>query len=199
MWLPARRKNNISVIDSALRPGAPYLPNVQRNLAMALALGLAVGVGLALMLEFLDTTIRRTEDVGKAGRPSGTGTDSDGQAARTAAEKPRWGRKPTSGAVSHYSEIHPKSAVSEAFRSLRTSLMFSGPPQGMPKTILVTQPGTGRRQDHQRDQPGHGDGPERVAGIDHRCRFAQAPDCTAILRGIPHSPGLTNRIAGVTV
>src|SRR6056297_777351 len=64
------QENNIALIDSALRPGRPYLPNTQRNLLMALAIGLAVGVGVALILEFLDTTIRRTDDVEKlVGRP----------------------------------------------------------------------------------------------------------------------------------
>jgi len=135
------QENNIALIDSALRPGYPVLPDISRNLSIALLLGLIVGVGLALLLEFLDSTVHRTEDVEKlVGRPvlglipivklseqrkkSGTTTRAEDRA------------------VSHYSELHPKSAVSEAFRSLRTSLMFSTP-QGMPKTILMTSPGPG--------------------------------------------------------
>jgi len=135
------QENNIALIDSALRAGVPYLPNVQRNLLMALALGLAVGVSLALILEFLDTTIRRTDDLEKlVGRPV-LGLI---PMVKVKEQKQKSGatQKLQDRAVSHYSEVHPKSAVSEAFRSLRTSLMFSTP-QGMPKTILVTSPGPG--------------------------------------------------------
>jgi len=188
------QENNIAVIDSALRPGAPYLPNVQRNLAMALALGLAVGVGLALMLEFLDTTIRRTEDVEKlVGRPV-LGLIPMVKL-REQRQKTSLGQKANDRAVSHYSEIHPKSAVSEAFRSLRTSLMFSTP-QGMPKTILVTSPGPGDGKTTNvinlatvMAQNG-----SRVLIIDADLRKPRLHRDFAV----PHSPGLTNRIAGVT-
>ncbi|MEN1727990.1 MAG: polysaccharide biosynthesis tyrosine autokinase, partial [Pseudomonadota bacterium] len=135
------QENNIALIDSALRPGSAVLPDISRNLSIALVMGLAVGIGLALLLEFLDSSIRRTEDVEKlVGRPV-LGLIPMVKLREQKQKNPGIS-KATDRAVSHYSELHPKSAVSEAFRSLRTSLMFSTP-QGMPKTILFTSPGPG--------------------------------------------------------
>jgi len=186
------QENNISLIDSALRPSSPYLPNTQKNILTALALGLAIGVGLVLILEFLDTTIRRTEDVEQlVGRPV-LGlipmVKLKEQKMKTSATQKLQDR-----AVSHYSEVHPKSAVSEAFRSLRTSLMFSTP-QGMPKTLLVTSPGAGEGKTTNTinlatvmAQNG-----ARVLVIDADLRKPRLHRDF----GVPHAPGLTNRIAG---
>lgn len=40
-------------------------PNVKLNVAVALVLGLMIGVGLAFLLEFLDNTLKNSEDVNK--------------------------------------------------------------------------------------------------------------------------------------
>ena len=55
--------NNVTVVDSALPPGAPYKPNLMQNLQIAAALGLVLGLGLAFFLEYLDDTLRHPEDM----------------------------------------------------------------------------------------------------------------------------------------
>ena len=57
------RENNISIIDRARRPGAPFRPNLSRNLVLAVILGLMAGTGLVFLLEFLDRSIRRIIDI----------------------------------------------------------------------------------------------------------------------------------------
>ncbi|QKK02963.1 MAG: polysaccharide biosynthesis tyrosine autokinase [Pseudomonadota bacterium] len=135
------QESSISVIEPAVAAVAPFKPNIPRNLALALVLGVFGGVGLALLLEFLDSSIRRVEDIERLVDRPVLGMVplvkiriKESDSAQKARDRER--------AVSHYSAVHPNSQVSEAFRSLRTSLMFSTP-EGLPQTIMVTSSGMG--------------------------------------------------------
>ncbi|MBK8742074.1 MAG: GumC family protein [Betaproteobacteria bacterium] len=55
--------NNITVVDSALVPGSPYKPDLQKNLMMAMVLGLMGGIALVFFLEYLDDRLHRPEDM----------------------------------------------------------------------------------------------------------------------------------------
>ena len=113
--------NNISFVDKAQMPGAPASPNVNRNLLMGLLAGLALGFMIAFGLDFLDETFKVPEDIEKeVGLPvvGIVPLPKDGVSIDVALQDQR-------------------SSVSEAYRSLRTSLQFSTP-QGLPSSILVT-------------------------------------------------------------
>ena len=47
-------------------PSAPYKPDVTLNLAVGAVAGLLLGMGLALLLEFMDTSVKTMEDVERA-------------------------------------------------------------------------------------------------------------------------------------
>jgi capsular exopolysaccharide synthesis family protein len=128
------QENNISVIDRAEVPMDSDKPNKRLNMLVALFLGLAGGIGLAFLLEYLDNTVRRPEDVENLlGLPAiGVIPLDHGRSSR---KKARLGDHD----ISFHSLRKPRSEISEAFRSLRTSLMFSSP-SGMPKTLLITSP-----------------------------------------------------------
>ncbi|HYE64990.1 MAG TPA: GumC family protein, partial [Pyrinomonadaceae bacterium] len=57
--------NNIHIIDYALVPESPIGPQRTRAVILALAFSLAFGVGFVLFLDYLDDTVRSTDDVEK--------------------------------------------------------------------------------------------------------------------------------------
>jgi capsular exopolysaccharide synthesis family protein len=121
--------NNISVVDAAPVPRGPHSPNVPMNLALALVLGLMAGVGLAFLFEMLDDTVKGSEDLEKA------------------IHKPVFGVIPKvreeSGAELGLMTFHqPTSAFAEAYRSMRTALMFSTS-EGAPKVLHFTSTAAG--------------------------------------------------------
>ncbi len=151
--LASGRPDNIKVATMANGAG-PAGPNRSRNILVAFLLSLAGGIGLAFLLDYLDDSVKSSEDVGRhlglptlaliphhssldrkklsltpmLGDGNGNG-NGNGLAAATS--------------MIALSERH--SPMAEAYRHLRTSLLFSsaGKP---PQTILVTssQPSEGK-------------------------------------------------------
>jgi len=143
--LSSGRPNNIKIQNRAVTPGGPIGPQRTRNILMALLLSFAAGIGLAFLLDYLDDSVRTSDDISRhLGLPTlaliphylntekrkllpgKTGPPAFQQAALITLE-----------------ERH--SPMAEAYRHLRTSLLFSsaGKP---PQTILVTssQPSEGK-------------------------------------------------------
>lgn len=102
------RANNVRLVDRAEPQRAPISPNPRRDWMTALLAGLAIAFGLAFVLEYFDDTIKTPEDVTKRLRLPLLGL----------VPALRGSRIPVlSGAVPH--------DFGEAFRSLRTSLVFT--------------------------------------------------------------------------
>ena len=55
--------DRVRVVDPALVPGAPSKPNKRRIIMMAVLLALFAGIGLAFLIDYLDQTIKTSEDV----------------------------------------------------------------------------------------------------------------------------------------
>ena len=177
-------ENNISIVDAATVPAGPYKPSLAKNLAIAIALGSFFGVGLAFLLEMLDDTVKTAEDVEK----------------RVGA--PLLGQIPKASAREHgiaEAEIpllafkDPKSAVAEAVRSLRTSLLFSTA-EGAPRVMHLTS-----------SSPSEG---KTMTAVSLAITFAQAGNKVLLIDGdlrnpslhrifrLPNATGLTNHLAG---
>jgi len=123
--------NNISIVDAGEVPAAPFKPSLSKNLLLAMVLGLFGGIGLAFLFEHLDDSIKSTQDL-----ESKTGLSVLGVV--PAVKKLDQGAQ-TVALLSHES---PKSAVAEAYRSLRTSLSFSSA-EGTPKLLHFTSAAAG--------------------------------------------------------
>jgi succinoglycan biosynthesis transport protein ExoP len=114
------RQNNVQVMDLAEVPGAPYSPNARRDWFYAMITGVLVAFGLAFGIEYLDDTVKTPEDVSKR------------------LKLPLLGLVPAlrGSRVPLLSEPVPHD-FGEAFRSLRTSLVFTSGSEG-PRIIAVT-------------------------------------------------------------
>ena len=123
----ALNTTNINVVDYALTPTFPFKPNIKSNILMALFIGLLVGCFLALLLEHFDNAIRDDSEIKRKFPLPYLGSvpllSVNDQESQVNMEK-----------IVHY---NPRSIISEAFRVVRTSIMYSNP-DNPPKSILVT-------------------------------------------------------------
>lgn len=116
----------LAVVQAAATPREPSMPKWSVMMPLGVLLGLIVGLGLAFTLELVDTSIKGPADVARR-------VD-----------------LPLLGMVPHQDDLeeairdfrlafssHPNSLVSEAFRQIRTCLLFSGP-ANQRRTLLVT-------------------------------------------------------------
>ncbi|MEB4593333.1 polysaccharide biosynthesis tyrosine autokinase [Candidatus Thiothrix sp. Deng01] len=119
--------NNVSIVDPAIVPFEVEKPNLKLNLALGVVLGLFLGTVAAFLLEFLDDRIKSIDDLERV------------------LPVPILGIAPSMGKGSRQKQQNyalltvekPTSAVAEAFRSLRTNLMFATR-AGAPRVLNVT-------------------------------------------------------------
>ncbi len=126
--------SNIQVVDRAERPIKPFRPNKGLNLLLAVVVGLFLGVGLAFFIEYLDNTVKTPEDVEQLIRlPSFGMVPEVSQHRRKRLEQ---GKAYPIELITHR---HPKSMFSEAYRNIRTSILFSLS-ERPPRRIAITSP-----------------------------------------------------------
>jgi capsular exopolysaccharide synthesis family protein len=113
--------NNISIIDRALPPSTPFKPNLLLNVALGLIFGLALGGLTAFLLEQLEEAAVLPADFQ---RKLGI---------------PLLGATPKLAASNEVQEalLEPKSALSESYFSILTSIQFSTS-HGAPASIMLT-------------------------------------------------------------
>lgn len=112
--------SNIQIVDSAVVPDHPIKPKRGLNIFLSLIIGLFGGVGLAFFVEYMDDTVKTGDDV------------------ENILGLPFLGFVPaakTGGPL--YISSDSGSLISEAYRTIRTSLMLSSAERS-PQVILVT-------------------------------------------------------------
>lgn len=121
-------------MDQAEWPANPYKPNKRLNLLLAAVVGLFLGVGLAFFFEYLDNTVKTPEEVEQMIR-----LPSFGMVPEISYERKKRLESGTSCPVELVTFGHPKSMLSEAYRSIRTSILLSFS-ERPPKRIAITSP-----------------------------------------------------------
>lgn len=130
--------NNISVMEIAIPPDTPISPRRTMTVAVAMFLSTLFGMGLALMLEYLDDTIRSTEEIE-------TYLQLPALAAIPAIDSLPKRRLLLVGAEAEEdAPVSPllisadtRSSLAEAYRHLRTSILLSTAGHA-PKSLLIT-------------------------------------------------------------
>lgn len=125
----ATKDSNVSIVDLAQIPGAPFKPNLSRSIILGVLAGLVLGSLAAIAAEYIEDTIKVPDDL-----PNRLGL-------------PLIGVVPLVGKEQNVDDLlaDPRSEISEAFYSVRTALQFSTE-RGLPKVLFVTssRPGEGK-------------------------------------------------------
>ncbi|HIJ57208.1 MAG TPA: polysaccharide biosynthesis tyrosine autokinase [Deltaproteobacteria bacterium] len=124
------KTGNIRIIDKAEVPRYPIKPKKKMNLLLAMVVGLTLGIGFAFFLEYLDNTIKLSEEV------------------KSQLRIPYLGLVPAyttngdfDGIAPDLVTVHsPKSTASESFRGIRTSILFTSADHS-PQVVLISSAG----------------------------------------------------------
>ena len=149
--------SNVRIIERAEAPLRPSKPNVPLNLTLGVLAGLVLAVGAAFSFEYFDQSVKSSQEVADLLQVPTLATIPNFEQARRAAMRGPYARRlpaPSDGngraasngqgttdTLDGHGDLvmlrEPWSQVAEAFRSLRTAVLFTarGAP---PKVIVVT-------------------------------------------------------------
>ena len=128
--VPAGTVSVGEVIAPASLPSSPASPNHVLNGILAVLVGLALGVGFAFLRERLDDRLRGQADLeARAGAP----------VLAVVPRVPTWKK---SGETPLVTLADPRGGAAEAYRTLRTGLLFAAAERGV-RMIMVTSPHPG--------------------------------------------------------
>ncbi|MCK4850851.1 MAG: polysaccharide biosynthesis tyrosine autokinase, partial [Phycisphaerae bacterium] len=108
------RTRQVKLVSPAIRSPKRSSPKLKMNLIATVFLSLMAGVGLAFLLEFLDKSVRSSQDVRRHTNLSLLGSI-------PALEEDEANPEDMYSVVTHA----PRSLLAEAFRQIRTNIMFS--------------------------------------------------------------------------
>ncbi len=147
--------SNIRVIERPEVPEDPSTPRIPLNLALGLGAGLVFAFGAMSVCEYFDDSVKSSEEMENLLRLPALATIPNFALARRAPVSRALGNgaaaadgsavpaMPHAGVGRELVVLHePWSPVAEAFRALRTAVLFSTP-GAPPKMLLVTSAGSG--------------------------------------------------------
>jgi capsular exopolysaccharide synthesis family protein len=139
------KTNNVRPLDPAQAPSEPIAPNVPRALGASLAVAVLLAFGLAFLLEMIDSSVKDQDDIERRIGLPFLGLIPSIQPARERSAPvtppPAVADLVKRGSKDLYVLAHPKSAVAECCRAIRTNLLFMTP-DNPAKKLLVTSAGS---------------------------------------------------------
>ena len=132
--------SNIHVIDRAEIPNYPVAPRKKLNIFLAMVVGLTLGVALSFFFEYIDNSIKTPDDIKHYLNIPFLGFIPKVAYSNGKTSVSRRERHPADTVVA----LDPKSTVSEAYRSLRTNVMFSSLERGPVMLITSAGPAEGK-------------------------------------------------------
>ncbi len=189
----ASKISNIRIVDPAIPPEKPVKPKKKMNLLLGMFMGLGLGVGIAFIKEYMDHSVRSSEELEKMGITTisivpkidiKSSLDKINKLGKLDEEE--YALK--SRMISHYD---PKSTVAEAYRTLRTNIQFLNPDKPI-RSMVVSSAG-----------PGDGKSTTVVniaiafASLEKKILLIDADLRKPVLHkvfDVPKSPGLTQRL-----
>ncbi len=142
--------SNVRVVEHALVPARSFRPSLRLDLTGGLGSGLALGIALVLLLHFLDRTVKTPEELEKIlqlpllGVIPDVSEKSKGYGLSGYYGYRKQSRPTPSDPIRRIEllpALHPRQAVSEAYRSLRTALLLSSAEEL--KVISITSADSG--------------------------------------------------------
>ena len=145
----ASQAGKVQILDLARRSGSPSSPDHKRNILMGIILGLGAGIGLAFLLEFLDNTVKTVDHIEKhhlsvLGIIPSIGEEKIKKKKKLPFQSSKQRSKSSNQTLRRrlITREDPRSPVSEAYRSLRTSMMYTSADKDV-KSILISSAGPG--------------------------------------------------------
>jgi len=117
------KESSVEIIDEADRPLSAVRPNVPLNISLGVVVGLILGVGLAFFIEYLDTSVKTIDDVERALNAAVLGVIPQN--------------------VGSLLDEGEESPHAEAYRVLRTNILFAGRKSEAETTFSVVSGGAG--------------------------------------------------------
>jgi capsular exopolysaccharide synthesis family protein len=142
------KSGGLKLVDAAQLPTDPVPRKDLVFYLISLLVGLVVGAGLGLLREFVDDTVKSPDDVEKILQMTLLGTIPHITPKKSDLEVKRMISKKGKGQIRNkYPELmmgaqNEESIVAEAYRSLRTNIVFSSPDKEI-RTLLITSSGPG--------------------------------------------------------
>jgi len=138
---------NVRVIERAEVPHRPSRPKIPLNAALGVFSGLVIAIGAAFAREYLDRSLKSSDDVQSLLQlPTLAAIPNFALAREAVGASNGDAASPVPRGADELLVVHdPWSRVAEAFRSMRT-VLFANPAAPPPKVILVTsaRPGEGK-------------------------------------------------------